>query len=266
MNCEEVRPQLPDFLAGSIDPAARQAIDLHLGGCPGCGEAVEMWAKLGSLVDEQPSPALGARFEAMLAAYRAGAGDSQILRRPRFGIGAWLESWWPREPALQFGVALICLVAGGVAGHLAAARSSGGREIAELRQEVQKTRQLVAISLLQQQSASDRLRGVNYSFRMAQADQEVLEALVYAVRYDTSVDVRLGAVDTLRGYAGVPRVREGLMEAMRGSQSPLVQIALIDLMVEARERQSIDVLKQLRDDQAANQAVRERAGWGLRQL
>jgi hypothetical protein len=265
MNCEDVRERLPDYLAGTLEEAARPAIEEHLGGCRECGGAAEMWTRLGSLPEKQPGPALQARFEAMLAAYRAGAEQAERAR-PRFSFQGWLESWWPQRPAFQFGIAAGCLAAGLAVGYMATPGGGGRQELASLREEVRNTRQLVAVSLLQQQSASDRLRGVSYSYRVTQPDQEVLDALLHTVRYDTSVDVRLSAVDALRRYAGEPSVREGLLDALRRPQSPLVQIALIDLMVETRERQAEGILQQLKDDESVNQAVRQRAVWGLQKL
>lgn len=266
MNCEEVREQLADFLAGEMNREAQGPIERHLAGCAGCNEAAVMWAKLGSIGDEQPGPALRARFDAMLAAYREGAEQVERGRRPRFTFSAWLETWWPYHPAFQFGIAIACLLIGGVVGHLAAGRAGGGQELARLREEIHKTRQLVAVSLLQQQSASDRLRGVTWSYRVASPDQDVLGALLRTVKYDTSVDVRLAAVDALRRYAGDPAVRDGLIEALGGRQSPLVQIALIDVMVEARERESVPALEKLKADKEVNEAVRERAAWALQRL
>ena len=262
MNCEEVRELLPDFLAGNVEGTERAAIETHLGGCAECNAAVEMWATLGALPEEQPSPALRARFEAMVAAYGEGVRQAERPRRRR-SLSGWLESWWPYHPAFQFGIAVACLIAGAAGGHLLTARGGGSQELARLREEVRNTRQLVAVSLLQQQSASERLRGVDWSYRVTQPDQQVLAALLETVRYDTSVDVRLAAVDALWRYAGEPLVRSGLLEALGGAQSPLVQIALIDLMVETRDRQSIGALRRLKADQAVNEAVRERAEWGL---
>ena len=50
---------------------------------------------------------------------------------------------------------------------------------------------------MQQQSASDRLRGVNYAYRVEQSDPEVLGALLTTVNHDPSVNVRLAAVDAV---------------------------------------------------------------------
>ena len=45
-----------------------------------------------------------------------------------------------------------------------------------------------------------------------------------------------------------------------------MQIALIDLMVQTRQRESADTLRRMTRDQTLNQAVRLRAEWGLREI
>jgi hypothetical protein len=45
-----------------------------------------------------------------------------------------------------------------------------------------------------------------------------------------------------------------------------VQIALIDAMVDIRERRSVGALRTIADDQKQNEAVRQRARRGIQQL
>jgi hypothetical protein len=268
MNCEQAKERLPDYLAGSIGGVARQEMLAHLEACEGCRQDAEAWAALGSMRAEQPGPELRERFDAMLAAYQHGV-EAERARRPRFSLGAWLESWWPQRPAWQFAVAMACLVVGLGVGRYATQgpqQPAPDGEIARLREEVHNTRQMVAVSLLQQQSATDRLRGVDWSYRLQQPDTQVLGALLDTVKHDDSVDVRLAAVDALRRYAAEPMVRQGLIGALRGKQSPLVQIALIDAMVELRERDAAPLLEELKSDKAVNEAVRQRADWALQKF
>lgn len=265
MNCEQAKERLPDYLAGSIGAKAKAEMLAHLNACEACRQDAEAWNALGCLGEEQPGPELRERFDAMLAAYQHGV-ETERARKPRFSFGAWLESWWPQRPAWQFGVAMACLVVGLGVGRYATRGPAPDGDVARLREEVHNTRQMVAVSLLQQESATDRLRGVDWSYRLQQPDAQVLGVLLDTVKHDESVDVRLAAVDALRRYAAEPMVREGLIGALRGPQSPLVQIALIDAMVELRERQAASVLEQLKSDKAVNAAVRQRAGWALQKF
>jgi len=119
---------------------------------------------------------------------------------------------------------------------------------------------------LQQQSASERLRGVDYAYRVEQSDTQVLTALMHAVNHDPNVNVRLAAVDALRKFSRSPAVRNTLGQSLAKQDSPLVQIALIDLIVEMRDKGAANSLQTLERNPAANKDVKERAVWGLSQL
>ncbi len=97
--------------------------------------------------------------------------DPSLDMRVRFydSLRAWRQRegerrqnlWWLRHPIFQAAAAVI-LVIGVATGYFFRGHSS---EVSQLRGEVYNMRQLVALSLLQQQNASDRLRGVNYLSR-----------------------------------------------------------------------------------------------------
>jgi hypothetical protein len=80
------------------------------------------------------------------------------------------------------------------------------------------------------------------------------------------VNVRLASVDALRRFSAQEAVRRETVRALADPSFPLVQIALIDFMVETKDKEAIDVLQRLSEDQAVNEAVRGRAAWGVEQL
>ncbi len=127
-------------------------------------------------------------------------------------------------------------------------------------------RQLVTLSLLQQQSASERLRGVNYAYRVEQSDPEVLGALLTTVNHDSNINVRLAAVDALRKFADSPVGRRGLVQALAKQSSPLVQIAILDQIVELHEKSAAQSVKFLLSSPDLNPDVKQRAEWALKQL
>jgi len=139
-------------------------------------------------------------------------------------------------------------------------------EIAQLRGQVESLRQMVALSLLQEQSPSSRLRGVNYSYQMTQPDRDVEQALLHAVGHDSNVNVRLSAVDALAKFAADPEARRALADSLAVQDSPLVQVALIDLLVQLNAREAAPVVAKLAQDKDANEAVRQRAVSALEKL
>ena len=199
MKCEEMGELLPDYLQGSLKAEQDELVEQHIAECADCREDVAIWKKLSLLPVEQPSAESRERFEAMLHAYQTGRSDkaaAELGREKRGGVWNWL-----RSPVGTVAWSAALLVIGVFAGNSLGNRPTHSiadqGEIAAMHSELTNMRQLVVLSMLQQQSASERLQGVSYSQREGQLDPQVVAALVHTLRYDNSVDVRLAALDAL---------------------------------------------------------------------
>jgi hypothetical protein len=255
MNCEEARIQFVDYWRGTLqDPVGD--FRAHLDSCERCRaeahELRDLWGTLGTLPEEDPSLDLRVRFYDSLRAWRQREGE----RRKAL--------WWLRHPAFQAAGAAAILIVGIATGYFVRGRDTS--EVSQLRGEVYNMRQLVALSLLQQQNASDRLRGVNYAYRVEQSDPQVLSALLTTLDHDSNVNVRLAAVDAVRNFTDSPIGRKGLVQALGKQESPLVQIAILDQIVELREKSAVSAIQFLLSSPDLNPDVRQRAQWALRQL
>jgi hypothetical protein len=267
MKCEEIAELVPDYLRAKLNSDRAAVVAEHLQGCPRCGEEVEIWKRLAQLPEEHPSPSLRARFETMLETYQQGRWEKASLaseRKKFMGLG---DLWhWLRTPSMSVAWACVLLAAGFLGGRYLDRDNSRNAELADLRHELQKTNQLVTLSYLQQQSASGRLQGVSYSTRMQEPDPQVLDALVHTLRYDSNVDVRLAALDALGRYGKRPEVSRSLVESLEGQQSPLVQVALIDVLVDLHDPRAVEPLRRLRQMPNVDPNVRKHAEWGIQKL
>jgi len=271
MNCEQIAELIPDYLQGSLSNDQRGLVEGHLPVCEQCREEVALWQKLALLPEEQPGPALRARFKAMLDAYQEGRWEHRQLAHERRNLfSGFLSGGWLRVPATGLAWAILLLLVGFIAGRAVNTPSSSDQQMAKLQSDLTDMRRLVTLSLLQQQSASERLQAIAqataWSMTEQHADPKVLAALLHTLRADKSVDVRLAAVDALARYHNQPEVRKGVIDALETQQSPLVQVALIDLMVEWKDKSAVQRLKKFEQDPTVNREVRERAQWGIQQL
>lgn len=227
-----------------------EGIRRHLDACSACrGTYDDICASLATL-DELTVPERPAHYEARV----------WHRLRHRLQAGSWPQArtfHWPGLRWAQAGWVVAVLLAGFLLG-----RYLPGPE----REELRGMRELLTLSLLQNQSASERLAGVSWSRDFSRPDSRVLDALVETLNHDADVNVRLAAVDALAKYSQESSVKQRLPQALLRQNSPLVQIALIDLLVELRDTQSADVLRRLAADDKTNQNVRRRAEWGLRQI
>jgi anti-sigma factor RsiW len=263
MKCEEIRDFMLEILDGESDAADRGLFETHIAGCPACAEEFrrlnETWTRLGVLSNERPSAALSDRFYAMLEA------EQKKRSRPSFA-----EAWAALRlrPAFRFGAALVLVLAGVSGGFLAGSRGAadGGSRIESLSREVQDMRQSMAETLLQQASSSERIRGVKTLEKVQAPGRRTIDALLQTLDSDPSVNVRLAAADALYLFAGQPGVKEGVIRSLAGQVSPSVQVALIDLLVDMREKRAVEALKLLAGNAKLNPDVRRKAELGVRQL
>lgn len=286
MSCEEILTRVTELSveAGGRSPdGLPPEVEKHLAACPGCrAEAEELgslWAGLARLEAEPPEAELRERFDAVLAAYRAGlaeseAGGAGAIDVPKRGGGwrRWLSVLAPpgrSGPLLAYG--LLALLVGLGLGIVVAGGGPfgpGGRgELRSLRGEVRTLNELVTLSLLEAPSATERLQGVSFGARMERPDREVLSALVEAATRDPNVNVRLAAIEALAPVASRPRVLGPLARALPEQESPLVQVALVDLLLasdgETARRAAAGLLEDEEVYPDVRRHVRERLGRAL---
>jgi hypothetical protein len=272
MRCKEIREKFIDFLTGEIEEISKAQVQSHISSCASCREELEglseIWTKLGVLPEEKPSKMLRTRFYDLLQAYKQGLEPEKA--KPRLRLGEILEvrfsRFWPKRPAWQFVFSLSLLFIGLAAGFFLNFNGKRAGEMVQLRQDVQNMRQTLAVSLLDQSSPSERLRGVSLSYSLEKPGERILEALLNTLNNDPNINVRLAAVDALYLFYQNPTVKEGLIHSLSLQTSPLVQAALIDLMVSLRERQAIDSLQRLLADEKLNPDVKQKAEQGIKQL
>jgi hypothetical protein len=270
MMCSQAKELMAAYWQRELASQEQTALEKHVETCAECGAEMAalgaLWERLAHLPAPEPSQALHGRwqstFETLVDSNRDSNSNKSVSRTWSFA------NFWPSNPLWQAAVALACLLIGLLAGINLPRRS---KEIAKLHDEIASTREMVALSLLQQQSATERLRGVDYTGRMQTMEPEVVSALIEAVAHDPSVNVRLAALDALSHTAlskasGSLGVLQSLTQSLPRQDSPMVQAALIDYLVEARDRKALGTLRQLAAQPDLNPAVLERTHFALQQL
>ena len=127
-----------------------------------------------------------------------------------------------------------------------------------LMNEIKEMRETITLTLLQQPKATERLKAISYTNEVVNPDIKVIMALLNTLDRDPNINVRLGSLDALVEYVGNPVVREGLINSITKQDSPLVQVALADIMIALQEKRSVPELKKLLEKRDLNETAKER--------
>lgn len=250
MNCEHAQEQLVDWFDNQLPTAEREALQKHLSQCVDCqrelNELQQVWQRLGSVPTPQPTEQLRPAFYAMLSEFKQEVATEQQPFWKELAV-KFEQFWKPQMVSrLAYGVLLVGV---GLIGYWftvqRASEVAYQQQINTLSAEVQEMRQMMLLSLIENPSATERLRAVSYTNEIEQVDNRVIDALFATLNNDDNVNVRLVTLEALAELAQNPRVREGLVHSLARQDSPLVQVALADVMVKLQEKRSIKVFKQL---------------------
>ncbi len=269
MKCTEARKGMPDLLQQGLAEAEAARLREHLAACPACWqewqELNETWAGLGLIAEEQPGPGLRKRFYRSLEEWRR---EAQPAQRPwRARLRLLLPDPRRLAPAMGLAAAALVLVVGFGAGFfLGRGNGAAGQKLEQLNRENGLLRQQASLSLLEQPSAAARLQGVSLAARQDDPGDELIRKLLDILDNDPSVNVRLQAVDALYMFVGREKVRSALSASLERQTSPMVQVALIDLIVAAKEKRAAVALRELLQSEKAVPEVKQRAQSGIERI
>jgi len=139
-------------------------------------------------------------------------------------------------------------------------------EVTTLTREVNDLKEMMLLTLLERESASERLKAVSLSNEMDQVSNKVTDALFITLNQDENVNVRLAALEVLRTYSRNSSVRKKLIESITLQDSPLVQMELAQLMVSIQEKKSVNALRELLKNERTTQEVKNKVSESIKVL
>jgi len=130
---------------------------------------------------------------------------------------------------------------------------------------VEATQRMMAM-LANDQSASQRIQGVNVAMKSEKADDQIVKTLVKLMNEDPNSNVRLAALDALSKFLEEPLVRKEIIKSLSVQKDPIVQISLIQLLVRMKEKGVVNDLQKIVDDEGTIKAVKDEAYSGILRL
>jgi hypothetical protein len=209
----------------------------------------------------EPSAGMHRKFKAMLDE----AKTARFLeeRSPVHQLRSFLLPHFGLVPRLA--TALGLMIVGWFLGYQVTPRPERAR-IDLLASEIREMRKTVMLAKLQNPAAAERMKAVSFAEDLSGPDDAVLNALIQTMNADPNINVRLVSVDALARYAEKPEVREALVQAIIRQESPLVQLALADVMLALNEKRAVEPFRRVIADPRLDYAVKSRLENAVRLL
>lgn len=268
MKCAFDKEKLWSLALNELSDDEKTEVNLHVADCMECTEELNsimtFWNITAALPEPEPSATMKSKFMQQLEVYK----QEQLAKT---GLLDHLKETFTRfttmltMPRLAYGLGM--LVVGVIASSVYFQQKGTAKsEVEMLSSQVKEMREMLALSLLEHPSASERLRAVSYVNEIDTVDRRVKDALLTTLNNDENVNVRLTALETLSKMTGDPKVREGLIQSIAKQESPLVQSALADIMLSIQEKKSVRSFQQLLKKPETNEAIKTKIQATIHQL
>jgi hypothetical protein len=259
MEKEKLESLMIDYIDGNLSDADKAIVEMELAQNQ---EAVTLYNQLKEvmgLLDNanqvEPSFSLRAKFEKSLSEEISisvnTSADKQVFLKP------WV---------LRVAAGIILVIIGIVIGDRISVQRQHEQEIASIQKQLDENKKVMMAMLENQQSASQRVMGATVAYEMKQADDEIVNALAKALEEDPNTNVRLTALEALGKFYHQNHVRGKLIQSLSTQKDPVVQIALIRLLVQMKEKEVVNQLEKITRDDMNIKAVKVEAHKGILKL
>ncbi|TQV85824.1 hypothetical protein [Aliikangiella coralliicola] len=186
---------------------------------------------------EQPSQQMDARFYQMLSQTQSELNSAKppleatTKNKPDSTLSGWLTRLFNPQPLATMALLVMVFGLGYVTNNTSPEPTPHvSAVVSKLEQKIETLNTMVALNMLNDQSASGRLAGVSYSMSN-QANGKVTQTLLQLLNSDSSSAVRLAIVDTVSQRLNEEKLQNQLLDSITKQDSPIVQIALIQLLL-----------------------------------
>lgn len=216
---------------------------------------IEQFWQYDMAVLESPTAQMDANFYQMLSKAQAAIPNTHHTIENKYqGFLSFFKTILSPQAIAQVGILGLVFVLGFNFNQPIPSNSTG---LANLEQEVSSLNTMLAISLLDKSSASERLSGVAYSRTSDISNPVLQDKLLELIQTDKSTSVRLSVINRLSMMPSIDLFSESLLELAIKETNVLVQISLCRLLLSNGSVKTIEQLKKLLTTNDLNPEVRE---------
>lgn len=253
MEKDHITDLLPDYLDGRLDSLQQRAVEKHLMVCAYCKKEKEELENLFNAFDNEipaePSAAVRIGFEKMLENEKKKISEKEKI----IPINTEKKNAFLRKFLKVAAVVSLLLCSYFLGKFHQTERSTttitNNSETEDLQNEM--------LALLNNTSASKRIQGVSYFESQPDLDEEIINALRDRMFNDNNSNVRLTAVEALGKFTHSETVKNSLISALKSEKDPVIQIAIIQILVQIQEQKAVEPMQNLLDNKETEPYVKE---------
>lgn len=261
MERKQFEELITDYITGNCSEQRTQEFELFLKNNPASKQEVEEMKLFLNGFDEEAevSSAMDMKFYSMLNTEEQKKNNVSLFDK----LAIIFQAKFTKQLAYTFAILTVGFFVGNAFNFN---ENTNVQSLNVAQNETESVRSQLVLTLLDQPSANKRLQAVNEVNKLSSVTKTITRALFSTLNSDTNVNVRLSAIEALSNYTEIPEVREGLIGSIIHQKSPMVQIALADLMVKLQEKKAVKSFKKLIKEKDVNESAKLKMQESIQQI
>lgn len=236
MKCDEIKKILPDYLEDNINSSDRTKIENHIENCDNCSSQLEQFKILNELITNTKKVESSQSFKNEFF-YSLEKNDLNISNS-FFQLDSIKNS-------LKIAASILLFICGTIFGLLIQNHNLHKSKISILENEVNVLKQQVCFEMLNEQTASERIKAINFSIESQNIEIELIDILINTLNTDQNTNVRIAALDALSYFSEEPIIRNSLIKSLVSQDNPQLQVGLIKILVNFNSQEANEAIKVL---------------------
>jgi hypothetical protein len=256
-----------EYLSSNIDKKRQKELKELLSQYGYDSNDIDELKKIYNLLDNvsvpEPSEKMTEDFYEMLEAQKDKL-QNRDNKLERFLL--FLKNFSQQKYVIRVAYSVLLFFVGGFAGYWISTDSVYENQLKYMNAEIREMKNMMTLSMLNQPSATERMKLINSIKQEDKIDEKIISVLLNTLNHDNNVNVRIVTVEALAKLGENSRVREGLVHSLAIQESPLIQMAIIDILIALKDKQAVGHLKNLLEKKDLNDVVRSRVEKSLKIL
>ncbi len=250
MKCDKIQNNILDYIEKNLSEKETAECTTHINTCKNCKAELKKMQEFLSVIStgelDHPSENLRNNFEQMLSEEKQHQETKVVKLQPKTN---W--KWY-----LQVAASILLIVTSFLFGRYQQTAQIN-HQVVELTNESLVIKQTAMLALMENKSASKRIRGVQFIEEFSDPDPEIVNALVTRMLNDENINVRLTAVNALQRFITSETVKNGYIKALEIEKDPSIQITIIQLLVKIQEKKALKPMQKLLEHNETHSFVKE---------
>ena len=251
MNCSDIDKYINGYIEKTLSSSEIIALNEHLSQCEDCQLIMQQYEALDNLFNSgdliEPPETLAIEIQSMIAKV------SEVNKKEKKNS---TTNYSLKKGILQIAASFLLFLGGYYFGFYQN-NNATRRVLNDLSSENTSIKKSLTLALIDNKSASKRVKAINLTSEISTTSNQVINALIKRMNYDENINVRLAAIEALGQNSKLPVIKNSFIQRLKKENTPEIQIGIIQALKNVKDKNVVRAMQDLMEEKDVSPIVKK---------